>query len=79
MSKPFYLGIDLGTSSVKGILRSSDGQTRKARCGYTGPVPQCWKHAVKELISQLTAMADGVISAVAISSQVGTYWLMTLM
>lgn len=73
MSKPFYLGIDLGTSSVKGILRSPDGQTRKARCGYTGPAPKCWKNAVKELIGQLTAMADGVISAVAISSQVGTY------
>ena len=32
MKKQFVLGIDLGTSAVKGVLRSADGETYIIQC-----------------------------------------------
>ncbi len=69
----FYLGIDLGTSSVKAILKSLDGQSYKVRCGYTDKTPDGWINAVAEVINELKGRTDGKIAAVGFSSQVGTY------
>lgn len=71
--KPYYLGIDLGTSSVKGILRSADGETRKAKCTYAQNTPNEWFSALRTLISDLKSRTNGRIAAVGLSSQVGTY------
>lgn len=72
--KRYYLGIDLGTSSVKGILRSIDGENVKAKAAYAENAPSGWKGALKELISALNTQNEGGrVEAIAISSQVGTY------
>ena len=69
----FYLGIDIGTSSVKAILKSLDGQSFKARCGYTEKTPDGWTNAVACVLKELKEKADGKIVAISFSSQVGTY------
>lgn len=69
----YYLGIDLGTSSVKGILRSLSGHSIKGKQTYSGAEPQAWFDAVKALIGDLTERLDGEIAGISISSQVGTY------
>ena len=71
--KKYYLGIDLGTSSVKGILRSADGETLKARCTYKENTPEEWCNSMRSLISELSDKVSGNIAAVCFSSQVGTY------
>lgn len=73
IEEKYYLGIDLGTSSAKAILRSLDGKTLKARCSYPAEGPDGWTGAVKELASQLKRSILGEIAAVSFSSQVGTY------
>lgn len=69
----FYLGIDLGTSAAKGILRSLDGTSFQAKRSYDANTPGAWKSAIKELISDLTAKSGRKIAAIGFSSQVGTY------
>lgn len=69
----YYLGIDLGTSSVKGILRGTDGSLLKARQAYSGQTPDSWVSAVKAMLAKLLPQATGAVAAVAFSSQVGTY------
>lgn len=69
----FYLGIDLGTSSVKGILKSTGGSTLHARQGYEADTPDGWKRATRSLIAELTSECNGEIAAIGFSSQVGTY------
>lgn len=72
--KAYYLGIDLGTSSVKGILRSKDGETVKAKVCYTEISVDGWKRALKELVSSLNSKNEGGrVESIAFSSQVGTY------
>lgn len=71
--KKYYLGIDLGTSSVKGMLKSPDGDTFRARCAYEAEEPQGWLCAVRTLIGELKALSGGKIAALSLSSQVGTY------
>ncbi len=69
----YYLGIDLGTSSAKAILKSKDGNSFKAKAVYLGDEPSSWMEAVKALISELNGNIDGKIAAISLSSQVGTY------
>lgn len=72
--KEYYLGVDLGTSSIKGILRSVDGELVKAKVFYDENSVRGWKGALKTLISTLNSkIREGKIAAVAFSSQVGTY------
>lgn len=73
MKRSYYLGIDLGTSAVKGILRSPTGEYVKARGAYRSDRPHGWFAAVREMIAALAAQTDGEIAAIALSSQVGTY------
>lgn len=72
--KKYYLGIDLGTSAIKGILRSVDGEIFKARIPYADVSVNAWKTALKGLISALDLQnVGGSVEAIAFSSQVGTY------
>ena len=73
LNKPYYLGIDLGTSSVKGILRSRDGHTLKSKKSYCTQSPDAWKRALKATLAELTEKCPGVIAAGGLLAQVGTY------
>ncbi len=71
--KKYYLGIDLGTSSVKGILRSTDGDVHKAKTKYFSPTLDGWLDAIGKLFSEFSTEARDKIAAIGLSSQVGTY------
>lgn len=71
MIEPCYLGIDLGTSSIKAIVRTPGGATRKARQVYSRQSPDHWCDALAALLKDLTA--DLPIAAIGLSAQVGTY------
>ena len=64
------LGIDLGTSSVKLLLRYADGRVQKAREPYESRTPSGWLAALVRAAGQLDL---SVVDAVGMSSQVGTY------
>lgn len=64
------LGIDLGTSSVKLMLRRFDGTVIKAKAPYVTKNPDGWMNAIKEAFSKL---CTNEIDAIGLSSQVGTY------
>lgn len=69
----YYLGIDLGTSSVKAIAKTASGKTQKAKETYGGNEPCAWLAAMKAVIREIRDASDGRIAAIAFSSQVGTY------
>lgn len=64
------LGIDLGTSSVKLLLRHKDGRIEKAREPYEAKNPEGWLAALVRAANKLDL---SVVDAVGLSSQVGTY------
>ena len=64
------LGIDLGTSSVKIVKRYRDGHIEKLKNTYEEPLPSGWWKAILELLSQIHWEE---VSAIGLSSQVGTY------
>lgn len=64
------LGIDLGTSSLKLLLRRSDGSVEKAREPYTEHTPDGWWAA---LIRAASGLELGGVDAIGLSSQVGSY------
>ena len=76
-----YLGIDLGTGSVKVMRVGGDGQTQVASASYPIEAPQSgfsetdpaqWIRAIRQAVAELSARSDapscGLISAV------GTIW-----
>ena len=65
-----YLGIDLGTSSVKAILKDEHGNTQKVRECYAEISPKGWYDA---LIKALSSISYPEKAAIGLSSQVGTY------
>lgn len=69
MSKA-YLGIDIGTSSVKAILKNENGNFQKAREGYEEISPKGWYDAVIKALSSFDYPEN---VAIGLSSQVGTY------
>lgn len=72
----YYLGLDLGTSSVKGILRNAAGDSIKGKAAYSDKTVAGWKVAIGEMLADMTATLKargGEIGAIALSSQVGTY------
>lgn len=71
--KAFVLGIDLGTSAVKGILRAPDGEMWSAKQRYGGEGLIHWFSAMAALIAELKEKSGGEIAAIGFSSQVGTY------
>lgn len=64
------LGIDLGTSSVKMLQRFEDGTVVKTKSSYDEISPIGWWKAIKQALSQLELTN---VSAIGLSSQVGTY------
>lgn len=70
MSKT-YLGIDLGTSSVKILLTEDARVMERASVIYEERTPEGWWAAVKKALSQLSGRKK--VSAISLSSQVGTY------
>lgn len=64
------LGIDLGTSSVKMLLKYGDDTTIKVREGYEENTPSGWWEAVKRAMSGLNLNG---LAAIGLTSQVGTY------
>lgn len=65
-----YVGIDLGTSSVKVLLKHEDGKTVKARESYEEISPKGWFCAVIKALSSVEYPEN---VAIGLSSQVGTY------
>ena len=65
-----YVGLDLGTSSVKVIQRFEDGRTEKASVRYSGPLPGGWTEAAAEALSGLDLSGT---AGIGLASQVGTY------
>jgi len=64
------LGIDLGTSSVKALIVRDGAVIAKAKAGYDEISPEGWYAA---LCRALNALDLTRITAVGLSSQVGTY------
>lgn len=64
------LGIDIGTSSVKLLLRYKDGKIAKSKAVYDEKSPKGWMQAIKIAVSMLDIKA---VEAIGLSSQVGTY------
>ena len=70
MSKT-YLGIDLGTSSVKILLTEDARVAERASVIYEERTPEGWWAAVRKALSQLSGLKN--VNAIGLSSQVGTY------
>ena len=64
------LGIDLGTSSVKLLVRHADGRIEKAREPYEAKNPAGWLAALVRACRKIDLTC---VDAVALSAQVGTY------
>lgn len=64
------LGIDLGTSSVKIVKKYRDGHMEKLKNTYQEALPLGWWKAISELLEQINW---NEVSAIGLSSQVGTY------
>lgn len=74
MKDAYYLGLDLGTSSLKGVLVNNDGVISRVRAGYEEISLKGWKKALAEVCRKITAdVPPHKIRAVGLSSQVGTY------
>ncbi|MBQ2756272.1 MAG: hypothetical protein IJF27_06325 [Oscillospiraceae bacterium] len=72
--KKYYLGIDLGTSSVKLLLVTAEGESIRTKCRYDAVGPEGWCNALKKAFAEIGEKADlSDVAAIAISSQVGTY------
>lgn len=69
MSKAL-LGIDLGTSSVKVLLRHGNGQIEKTKVAYEEATPAGWLAAVRAALRMLDLRE---VAAVGLSAQTGTY------
>lgn len=65
-----FIGIDLGTSSVKVLCRYEDGRTEKTKAAYEEISPAGWWNATVKALSELDTSSA---AAVGLSSQVGTY------
>lgn len=69
-----YLGIDLGTSAVKLLLVTPQGDRKRAKCPYSQANASGWREALKLAVDMLKQQ-DSLESlcGIALSSQVGTY------
>jgi len=66
-----YLGIDLGTSSVKILLTEDARVVERASVIYEERTPEGWWTAVRKALSQISGRKK--TDAIGLSSQVGTY------
>ena len=71
----FYLGIDIGTSAVKVMAISDNGQKFKAKQKYSSCDENGFYLAIKDALSLLFKSVNASdIKAVCFSSQVGSYF-----
>lgn len=69
-----YLGIDLGTSSLKLLAVTPDGDRTVQKVAYRAPGVDGWLAALQEGFRALwTAVDPADIAGIGLSSQVGTY------
>lgn len=69
-----YIGIDLGTSSVKVLLATATGTLARAKCAYAAAGPRGWCDALAKAVAELKdAMSVTTVGAISLSAQVGTY------
>lgn len=72
--KKYYIGIDLGTSSLKALALYKDGECINAKKRYEKEGTEGWKIALKGALSELfESISPEMIAGVGFSSQVGTY------
>lgn len=72
--KHYYLGLDLGTSSVKLAVITEEGCVADIKEKYLSADPAGWTEAIKCAFTRLSETIPlKSITAMAISSQVGTY------
>lgn len=75
----YYIGIDLGTSSCKGILADRSGNIHKEssvsypvltpREGWTEQRPEEWLEAAKKIIAELSAGIESDIKGLSVAGQ----------
>lgn len=70
--KKNFLGIDIGTSSVKALLLGDDGRILKYKQNYKEVSINGWRDAIKNVLKNFNGEN---ITAVSFCSQVGTYIL----
>lgn len=70
--KKNFLGIDIGSSSVKALLLCEDGRILKCKQNYKEISLNGWRDAIKSVLKNFS---DKNITAVSFCSQVGTYIL----
>lgn len=86
MSQAGYLGIDLGTSSVKVLVQDADGraigkaqrayETINPQPGWAEQSPAAWWQAVCEAVTQVVADTDAEIRSVGLSGQLNGFVLL---
>ena len=86
MSMPGFLGIDLGTSSVKAIVQDAEGRamskTQRAyeticpRPGWAEQSPAAWWRAVRDAVAEVRAAAPAAIRSVGLSGQLNGFVLL---
>jgi len=70
----YFLGIDIGTSSVKLVMADKNNVVKKAKCEYESSGVNAWCNALKIALNSLKKEIPlSLISAIGLSSQVGTY------
>lgn len=74
MIEKIFVGIDIGTSSVKALAATGSGTLMKERAAYACQTPEGWISAVKEALGNLTAECGTErLAGIGLSAQVGTY------
>ncbi|MBQ7800053.1 MAG: hypothetical protein IJ370_06130, partial [Oscillospiraceae bacterium] len=72
--KKYYVGIDLGTSSLKALALTKDGECINVKSRYEKEGVEGWKIALKDALSKLfESVSPSMIAGIGFSSQVGTY------
>ena len=69
----YYLGLDLGTSSLKGIYKIPGGDSFTAKIPYSENTVENWLSALEKFFADTPQEIRKNVGAVSISSQVGTY------
>lgn len=75
VTSPVFLGLDLGTSSLKALLVATDGQviaqasadypTLRPQVGWTEQDPAEWRRAMADVVAQLHALAPQSMACLA--------------
>lgn len=72
--KGYFVGIDVGTSSVKILAKEACGASVKSKAGYAENTPYGWINAIISALKELwNKISPQEVCAIGLSSQVGTY------